>query len=1738
MDEQTNSRAALAEDGDTREQSLNREASGLSASSKGSGETGYDPLEETVGVFGDHTVIDTLAVETETSRSELDEVKARRHLAELRFAQAKQEISSLTAALEGYERSTSWKITAPLRASVRGNRWVARNARRSLRFAWWLGTGQFSRARSALVPYAEKVRNATSRFADSKGGKGESIQPSEPMPDSAYAEWVARNDTLHDHDRHLIREHIATFQASPSFSILMPVFAPGGDHLRETISSLQEQLYENWELCIAYDTLAIGDAASVLEELDALDGRIRLLPVNSDRGTVGRTMASLSNAAIEAASGDWIAFAEPGDRVAEHALYLVAERIGQAPDANLLYSDEDRIDSEGRRFGHYFKPDWNYDQFLGRNYIRDLCVYRASVVREAGGIRAGFEGAQRWDLALRALETDPSRPVEHIPFVLYHRRKEPTLSSDNSSADTAGAAQRAVNEHLDRTGQLAEARRLDASDHSTFLRIGWRIPEPQPLVSIVIPTRDHADMLRRCIDGLLHRTHYSPIEIVIVDNGSIEPDALALLAELRRRDGVRVIDDPSPFNYSRLVNRGVAEASGEICVLLNNDIEIVDADWLDELVGHALRPEVGAVGAKLLYPDGRLQHGGVILGMGGTAGHIHRFADRDFSGYADRLRLTHRLSCVTGACLALRRETYLAVGGLDEALAVAYNDVDLCLRLGEAGYVTVWTPFSELTHVESASRGPDLTDAQNSRLRHERAIMKRRWGDALRSDPFYNPNLNLAPNKELTCAPLPRVEKPWRTFQWPGDECISQDTARALSRAAIDRMNGSVAERVATVDLYRTVMGDYCRRKRHFANETREGIQTPRDRSGLKIAVFTAIIGEYDSLKLPSHLDSAFDYYLFTDRTAPDTGVFQVRPAPFHCDDPTRTARYIKTHPHTLLAEYDLAIWADANVMVLGDFRTSIANFLASGRCVGAFPHPMRTSVVDEIEACSTFNKDEPEILDSKRQECSRSDDDDLIESGFMIFDLRDEKTSRFLDRWWSLIDRGSKRDQLSIMSALSDIELDWHRLTKRPNSLRNHPDLAFVGHDGGRGAAQELIDALHLPSVNPFAGQSFAEVREHRIRAHSHRHIDVVVCIHNSLEDVRRCLESVERARVGAAYRLILIDDGSDVATARHLRNWAEGKEWVELHRNETPQRYTRAANKGLAASTGELVILLNSDTIVTDGWAEKMADAVFSTKGAGIVGPMSSAASHQSLPDHVGSSSQTAVNELPDGITAEDMNRYCERWTVKDVLPRVPLVHGFCFGITRDALDALGHFDEEHFPNGYGEENEYCFRAADKGFCGVIATHTYVFHAKSKSYPDAERVVLLHAGGQSLERLHGAPRIDRAVRSMKSNPIFTDLRRKAAALYAMRQSCSARKSAESGRRSNGAAHKPRNVHATIPLGSDGRAEGSGFIRVVRPLNHASLARSLSVSFEPGGWTGEVPSCNALLVQRDGIRCPMQAEKIVDQSRKRGFRLVYEIDDDLLNLPDGHSAANRFSPEVRSAMEIVISEADAVVVPTEVLKERLSSLNKNVFILPNALDETLWQPPTRDMAFDPGKSPINIVYMGTRTHDDDLAVIAEPMREIKRRYGDQVNLACVGACAGPLPDFAVATDIPPAARTYPEFARWFSSQTRFDIAVGPLADTAFNRHKSYLKYLDYGICRLPTVFSDITPYRHAVRHGETGLLVENTTDAWVQALRLLIDHPEERARLADNAFRDVIAHHTLEAQSSERRRIWQQILD
>jgi glycosyltransferase involved in cell wall biosynthesis len=565
-----------------------------------------------------------------------------------------------------------------------------------------------------------------------------------------YTEWICRYDTLTDEMRAKMYAHIETLRTKPRISVVMPVYNPRPEWLIEAIESVRKQIYPNWELCIADDASTKKDIRPILKRYAREDARIKV--VFRERN---EHICAASNSALELATGEWIALLDHDDLLSEHALFWIADAVNSNPYARLIYSDEDKIDSSGTRSGPYFKCDWNEDLFYSHNMFCHLGAYQARLIREIGGFRMGFEGSQDYDLVLRCIERVLPSQIHHIPRVLYHWRmhSDSTAHSLEAKPYAMIAGERALNEHFLRKGLSATAKFLSAG-----YRIQHVLPDTPPLVSLIIPTKNRMQLLQKCIKSILKKTTYSNYEILIVDNGSNESATIKGLERLKSDPRIRVVRDDRPFNFSALNNAAVKLVRGEVVGLLNNDLEVISPDWLSEMVSHALRPEVGAVGAKLLYPNKTLQHGGVVLGIGGVAGHAHKHWPHDQYGYFNRASLIQSFSAVTAACLVIRKSVYEAVGGLNEKdLPVAFNDVDFCLRVREAGYRNIWTPYAELYHHESISRGIEDTSEKQARFTKEVQYMKQYWGDQLLKDPAYSFNLTLN-HEDFSLAWPPRVK--------------------------------------------------------------------------------------------------------------------------------------------------------------------------------------------------------------------------------------------------------------------------------------------------------------------------------------------------------------------------------------------------------------------------------------------------------------------------------------------------------------------------------------------------------------------------------------------------------------------------------------------------------------------------------------------------------------------------------------------------------------------------------------------------------------------------------------------------------------------------------------------------------------------------------------------------------------------------------------------------------------------
>jgi GT2 family glycosyltransferase len=550
-----------------------------------------------------------------------------------------------------------------------------------------------SRRRLALVRIASIANRCIRRLTGRDVQRMAAHDPRDRLAtiQGDYDRWVRRYEPT---GAHLRRQRRTRFARKPRFGLLL-LGSATGSAIRETIRSLREQTYPHW-------TLFVEDKAG------QDDPRIK-------------TGTDISGV-------EFVARLAAGDTLAPFALFALAKSLNEHHDADFLYSDEDRLDEIGRRENPRFKPDWSPDTLRNHNYIGRLAVYRADLALEIGVLSSAID----YDLALRAGEL--ARDIVHVPEVLIHRRE----SSCDESIEASKS--KALADHLRRIGGPA---RIESGLRPGTFRVLYSSPR-KPLVSILIPNRDSVDLLSRCLDSLA-AAMYQRFEVLILENMSAQAETHAYYSWLQRQGRARILRWDRPFNYAAINNFGAAHARGEMLLLLNNDIEAVNPDWLEHMVGHALRPGVGAVGAKLLFADDTVQHAGVIVGLGGAAGHGHARFHRNADGYLDRLQITHNVSAVTGACMMIPASVFAEVGGFDERFVIAYNDVDLCLKILSRGFRIVCTPDAELYHYESKTRGAEDSPAKLARFQSEYRLLAKKWAGFMRTgDPYYSPNLSYA----------------------------------------------------------------------------------------------------------------------------------------------------------------------------------------------------------------------------------------------------------------------------------------------------------------------------------------------------------------------------------------------------------------------------------------------------------------------------------------------------------------------------------------------------------------------------------------------------------------------------------------------------------------------------------------------------------------------------------------------------------------------------------------------------------------------------------------------------------------------------------------------------------------------------------------------------------------------------------------------------------------------------------
>jgi GT2 family glycosyltransferase len=531
------------------------------------------------------------------------------------------------------------------------------------------------------------------------------------------------------------RERAKAFQYRPKVSIIVPVYNTNEKWLRLCIKSLLTQVYDNWELCIVDGGSTKPLVREVLEGYAKQDGRIKVKFLTENKGIAGN-----SNEALALASGEFVGFLDHDDELASSALYEVVKLLNEDREIDFIYSDEDKISGGGKRFEPHFKPNWSPDTLRSYNYIAHFAVIRKKVIDEIGGFREGYDGSQDHDLFLRVVER--TQKIVHIPKILYHWRSHPFSAASSTKAKKYAydSGKKALNDHINRIGLNGKV--SDGLFLGSYY-IKYHI-NGSPAVSIIIPNKDKVNVLGQCINSILQRSFYKNYKIFIVDNQSIEAETFKYYKELKNESKVKILYYNKPFNFSAINNYAVSQIDSEYIIFLNNDTEVISSNWIEAMLEFAQRRDVGAVGALLYYPNDTIQHAGVILGIGGVGNHSHKHFLRNDLGYMGRAKIIQNLSAVTAACLMTKKEVFYEVEGFDEKYSNAFNDVDFCLKIRKSDYLIVYTPYAELYHHESLSRGYEDTEEKKIRFRKEIEFFQRKWRDVLtKGDPYYNPNLTL-----------------------------------------------------------------------------------------------------------------------------------------------------------------------------------------------------------------------------------------------------------------------------------------------------------------------------------------------------------------------------------------------------------------------------------------------------------------------------------------------------------------------------------------------------------------------------------------------------------------------------------------------------------------------------------------------------------------------------------------------------------------------------------------------------------------------------------------------------------------------------------------------------------------------------------------------------------------------------------------------------------------------------------
>jgi len=896
-----------------------------------------------------------------------------------------------------------------------------------------------------------------------------------------------------------------------------------------------------------------------------------------------------------------------------------------------------------------------------------------------------------------------------------------------------------------------------------------------------------------------------------------------------------------------------------------------------------------------------------------------------------------------------------------------------------------------------------------------------------------------------------------------------------------------------------------------------------------KIVVYTAIVGDYDTLKIPECLNPEIDYVCFSDRYYTGYNPWEIRYIDYFDKDPTRICRYYKLNPHVLFPEYDIVIWIDAALLIRKDydFKQSIHKHIESGKIISICKHPFRDCVFDEAEACLRFNKDMREKIEEQinyYKEYGLPSNYGLNETAILISRPQFSTTIKLFNEWWSQLLIYSKRDQLALPYVLFKLKEEYNPIFEEGYNFRNDQKYFryFLHHNlTDKNFPTKYIyptfkdETEKSVKISPIV--KLREEKSYDKNLLNNISVDIILPVFNALTDLKLCINSVLPTLKNGIIQLIIVNDCSDEDTTNYLRGITDivDRDKILLIENNQNLGYTISINKGLKKSKSDYKVILNSDTIVPQNWLTKIVTCGESAKEIGVVGPLSNAASWQTVPVLMDENG-FKVNDLPPNVSVEQANKVCEKFDFASY-PKAQLINGFCYAIKKEVIESIGYFDEETFPRGYGEEDDFSMRAQNAGFVLAIAVDTYVYHAKSKSFGKKNRNELSENAGKILKERYSHERIKGAINSMRENPFL--LLARTLFLSEVEEGMTM-----SDQRRAGLVLETLNDNVNF--------RGSSYIRLLLPFKAKKKDSFLILTKWILNNNTTILPYVIQQINCNRANAESMASTLIQLSGRYILDIHYDIDDNLFI----NSEARKLSKEDHDNINLMFNKFETITTSTPALSGFISQVfnRKDIVTTPNKLDAAIWFQDISEANFKLRRnksvmenSKIKVLYMGTFSHHNDLSILVPAIARIKNSY-NQVEFYQIGGTKEKIENVN-KIPLPIGLITYPQFVKWFIHISGdFDFALCPLESTAFTKYKSYIKYLDYSACQLPAIYSENEIYKAVIHHKQNGLLCANDTISWYENIKFMIENSELRRKMGEVAYKDVFLNHTFNKTESE----------